>query len=79
MTVKLFGITKDIIGNNTLSVNAIDKIDTVGDLKAWLSGRYPALHGLQSFAIAVDSEYADDSHLIETNSEVALIPPVSGG
>lgn len=79
MTIKLFGITKDIIGRNKLLVDASDKINTVGDLKGWLAGRYPALRGLQSLAVAVDSEYADDSHFIHTNSEVALIPPVSGG
>ncbi len=79
MIVKLFGITKDIIGSNKLSIDASGNINTVGDLKAWLSRRYPALQSLQSFAIAVDSEYANDAHFIQTNSEVALIPPVSGG
>ncbi len=79
MIIKLFGITKEIIGNNKLSVDAFENIKTVGDLKQWLSQQYPALQELKSFAVAVDSEYADDTKYIQKNSEVALIPPVSGG
>jgi sulfur-carrier protein len=79
MTVKLFGITKEIIGNNKLLLDASHNINTVGDLKTWLSNQYPALQALKSLAVAVDSEYADDTHSIFVNSEVALIPPVSGG
>ena len=79
MIISLYGITKDIIGNNKLSIDASNTIHTVGDLKIWLSNRYPALQRLTSLAVAVDSEYADDAHFIHSNSEVALIPPVSGG
>jgi len=34
---------------------------------------------LDSVAVAVNSEYANDNHLINVNDEIALIPPVSGG
>ncbi len=79
MTIKLFGIAKEIVGNNKMWLDALENVLTVGDLKQWLSQKYPALAELKSWAIAVDNEYADDAKSIQTNSEIALIPPVSGG
>ncbi len=79
MKITLFGITKELVGNNKLSVDASVPIATVGELKCWLSGQYPALKHLKSIAIAVDSEYADDAQRIYPHSDIALIPPVSGG
>lgn len=77
--IKLFGITREIIGSSKLCVEVSDTIHTVGDLKMWLSQRYPSLNNLTSLAVAVNNEYAADSIFISNNSEVALIPPVSGG
>ncbi|MCK0158167.1 molybdopterin converting factor subunit 1 [Cellulophaga sp. F20128] len=81
MTVLLFGVTKDIIGKNTLMLSDIvkDKLKTVQDLKMYLTQEYPNLENLSSLAIAVNNEYADDSLLLKQTDEIALIPPVSGG
>lgn len=79
MNIKLFGITKEIISGRYLTIDATEAIATVHDLKVWLLHQYPALQNLQSWAIAVDSEYADDTRIIGINSEIALLPPVSGG
>lgn len=81
MTVLLFGVTKDIIGKNTLMLSDIvkDKLKTVQDLKMYLTQEYPNLENLSSLAIAVNNEYAEDSLLLKQTDEIALIPPVSGG
>ncbi len=79
MEILLFGITRDIAGKAKLSIPAGEQLQTVGDLKVWLGQQYPAMQQLSSLAVAVDSEYADDSMPIGNNSEIALIPPVSGG
>ena len=79
MVIKLFGITKEIIGSQSLCIDDVSNIHTVGDLKLWLAQQYPSLQKLTSLGIAVDSEYADDRASIYSNSEVALLPPVSGG
>ncbi len=79
MRVRLFGIAKDIAGYKTITVEADKAMHNVSDLKAWLSQRYPALQQLDSYAIAVDAEYADSDTLINNNSEIAVLPPVSGG
>lgn len=78
MTIKLFGIAKDITGSNTIHVS-VDTIATVGALRHWLAAEYPAFAKLKSLAVAVDSEYAEDEQNITDAEEIALIPPVSGG
>lgn len=79
MEVLLFGITREIVGADTLLVPREAGIDNVADLRAWLSDQYPQFKGLSSLAVAVDSEYATDEQALAENAEIALIPPVSGG
>ena len=76
--ILLFGITKDLVGKQKLKLQ-IPESTTISDFKKILQGEYPELIELNSIAIAVNSEYADDSHLVKANDEIALIPPVSGG
>jgi molybdopterin converting factor subunit 1 len=53
---------------------------TVGDLKGRLGAAFGGLARLRhSLAVAVNTEYADDSTALSDGDEVALIPPVSGG
>jgi len=84
MNILLFGITKDIVGSDTLSMPSasefgLRKKKTVKDLKAYLVRTYPDLGKLSSLAIAVNNSYAEDSLEINNFDEIALIPPVSGG
>ena len=79
MNIKLFGVTRDIVGNSHLSVPTKENIATVGELKTWLYKQYPAIGQLNSLAIAVDHAYAEDHAALGAGQEVALIPPVSGG
>ena len=79
MEILLFGITRDIVGKAKLSIPAGEYLQTVAELKVWLKQHYPVMQQLSSLAVAVDNEYAHDSLLINSNSEIALIPPVSGG
>jgi molybdopterin synthase sulfur carrier subunit len=81
MTVLLFGVTRDIVGNASLSipVSKAKGLETVGDLKAYLKDSYPSLGELSSLAVAVNKSYAFDSDPVGHEDEIALIPPVSGG
>ncbi|QQL50737.1 molybdopterin converting factor subunit 1 [Mucilaginibacter ginkgonis] len=79
MQILLFGITKDIVGQSQLTLPEGETVGNVSQLKTWLCKQYPEFNNLSSLAIAVNSEYADDDTLIDSQSEVALIPPVSGG
>lgn len=79
MEILLFGITREIVGDRKLTVPPHEHIPTVGALKTWLVNRYPKLQHLTSLAVAVNSEYAEDTYPLLTENEIALIPPVSGG
>ena len=79
MEILLFGITKDIVGDDILRISDHSAIQTVSDLRKWLFARYPAMGELRSLAIAVDNRFANDNDAIPPSVELALIPPVSGG
>ena len=78
VNVLFFGIMKDMVGRQQLDIDISGPV-LVSDFKNILIEKYPKLRALNSVAIAVNSEYADDSMIIEANDEIALIPPVSGG
>ncbi|QLE00778.1 MoaD/ThiS family protein [Galbibacter sp. BG1] len=79
MNILMFGVTKEIVGTDSLYVAATEKVKNVADLKTYLKGKYPELDKLSSLAIAVNSKYAKDDDRITIDDEIALIPPVSGG
>ncbi|MEH0154262.1 molybdopterin converting factor subunit 1 [Limibacter armeniacum] len=75
----LFGIAREIVGEQQLEVSVSEEGVTVGKLKEDLYQKYPELEALTSLALAVNQSYAEDDQLIKDRDEVALIPPVSGG
>lgn len=77
ISVKLFGIAKDIVGSSTLNIE--QELSTVEDLLSYLKSKYPAFKELTSLLVAINDEYADTVAEINSGDEVALIPPVSGG
>ncbi|MBO0934063.1 molybdopterin converting factor subunit 1 [Fibrella aquatilis] len=77
-TILLFGITRDLVGQNRVAVQ-LPANSRVADLMTTLHEQYPALAGIQSILVAVNSEYADTDQLLNPSDEIALIPPVSGG
>lgn len=74
----LFGITKDIIGKSPFSMD-LQGENTAGNLMVQLIDKYPRLKDLNSIAIAVNGEYAENKTRLNSGDEIALIPPVSGG
>ena len=79
MKLKCFGIARDIIAKGELSLDSGHDINSVGELKNWIFQNFPEMRSLNGFMIAVDQEYANDEQEIKANSEIAIIPPVSGG
>ena len=80
MVIRLlaFGICRDIIGGSTGTVTVPENC-SVSMLLAELKKQHPRLQELRSLAVAIDGAYATDATIISPTSEVALIPPVSGG
>jgi molybdopterin converting factor subunit 1 len=80
MKIKIlfFGITADLIGESQ-QVIAFENAIAVGAFKLVLKEKYPQLKNIESYAIAVNEVYAEDTLLLKEGDVVAVIPPVSGG
>ena len=78
ISILLFGIARDIIGDRNLVLEVDDKC-LVSDLKSKIVSNYPKFGDLKHLAIAVNNEYATGETVINSSDEIALIPPVSGG
>ena len=78
ITILLFGILKDIVGENSLKFQ-IENDSNVGNLKAIFLEKYDNLNSFSNFSIAVNEEYVGLESILKSGDIVALIPPVSGG
>jgi sulfur-carrier protein len=77
--VKLFAVTKELAGCDELTIDLPDGA-TVGNLRAAIVDTSPTLARIIPHALwAVGATYANDDTPLNEQTEVALIPPVSGG
>lgn len=77
--VQLFARVRDLAGAPRVELE-IPEYGKVSDLKAALEAQFPELSALiPNLLIAVDMNYANDQTPLESTSEVACFPPVSGG
>jgi molybdopterin converting factor small subunit len=77
--VKLFAVAKQVAGGGEVALEVADDA-TVADVETALLAAVPALAEVMAHARwAVDTEFARRATVILARSEVALIPPVSGG
>ena len=77
--VHLFGAAREKAGRNVVEVQVREPA-TAGDVAAQLLLHHTALGDLlATAAIAVDREFATLETPVTEASEVALLPPVSGG
>ena len=75
----LFAHIKDIVGAPELQLE-FEGACTGNDIVDRLERRHPAIASQrQHLKISIDGEYAKLSDAIPHGSEVALLPPVSGG
>ncbi len=77
--VKLFAVAKELAGCDELTLD-LPTGATVSDLRAAVAATSPALARIIPHALwAVGAAYASNDTPVNEQSEVALIPPVSGG
>lgn len=77
--VQLFARARDLAGADRLSVE-LPADATVAALRQALAAAQPRLAGLLArSAVAIDTEFARDADHIRAESEIALLPPLSGG
>lgn len=79
LRVRLFALARQLAGRDDVEVE-IGEPATVAQLRQQLAADVPALAGLLPYVhIAVGTDYARDDAEIPAGSDVACIPPVSGG
>jgi molybdopterin converting factor subunit 1 len=77
--VKLFAVAKQLAGSETVAVELAAGA-TVRELRDALAAQHAELRDItQRAMIAIDAEYVHNDVVVPENSEIALIPPVSGG
>ena len=77
--VKLFAAAREIIGGSEIDVEATEGA-SIAEVRTALRTAVPHLASLLlNSRWAVNNEFVTDATLVDENSEVALIPPVSGG
>ena len=77
--VKLFAVARELAGSDELIVELAEGA-TIGDLRASIIATSPSLSRIVPHAMwAVGAAYASDDTPLNEQSEIALIPPVSGG
>jgi molybdopterin converting factor subunit 1 len=77
--VRLFARARDLAGAGEIDVE-VSPGATVGEVRRTLGETRPALRELLGrCAIAVDENFAGDDIVVTETSEIAVIPPVSGG
>jgi molybdopterin converting factor small subunit len=77
VNVRLFAALREIAGASTVEVDAA----TAGGVVAALTERFGSEFGRIAAAgtVVVDGEPAGPSRALQEDSEVAVLPPVSGG
>jgi len=79
LNVQLFARARDLAGTGQVELE-MPEAARVADLRRMLGARFPRLEPvLGSLLVAVDAKYADDGAALQSGSEVACFPPVSGG
>jgi molybdopterin synthase catalytic subunit len=77
--VLFFGILKDLAGKASDTVDLPENA-SIRDVLLHYEAQHPPLKKLtSSVAVAVNRQYAGPETKLNTNDEVALLPPVSGG
>lgn len=76
--VLVFGICKEILGKEKVSIYSENPL-SCEEFQKKLIEIYPRLNEIPSLRISADYEFIEKNTILNFNSEIALIPPVSGG
>jgi len=82
VTIRLFGITKSLAGNQDSLSLALGNGQRVKDLVELLNAGYPLIGELihkKKVLVSVNQEIAHEETDIRDGDEVALLPPFAGG
>lgn len=76
--ILVFGICKEKLGQDRIYLESDSPLLTE-EFKLKLLEKFPQLKEIPSLRIAADYQFIEKNSILNFNSEIALIPPVSGG
>ena len=77
--LKLFAVARELAGREVLEFDLAEPA-TIGELRQALAAHSPELARIARHVMfAIGTNYADDGTAIVEPTEIACIPPVSGG
>jgi len=82
ITVRLFGMTKSLAGNQTSLSLALVNGQRVKDLVGLVNDSYPMIGELilkKKILVSVNQEIAHEETEVREGDEIALLPPFAGG
>lgn len=82
ITVKLFGMTKSLAGNQSILTLSLANGQSVKNVIELVNKRYPAIGDLISkkkILVSVNQEIAHEDTKVQEGDDVALLPPFAGG
>jgi len=82
ITVKLFGMTKMLAGNQAVLSLPVGDGRSVKDLIGAIEANYPAIGELihkKKVLVSVNQDIAHEETVIHARDEIALLPPFAGG
>lgn len=82
VTVRLFGMTKMMAGNQGTLTLALPEGRTVKDLVAVIAAGYPQIGELlhkKKVLVSVNQDIAHEDLEVKDGDEIALLPPFAGG
>ncbi len=75
ITVRAFGMIAEKIGSGQIQLTGIS---TIEDLQISLFDQFPDLKNMK-FSVAINKQLVSGNQSIPEGSEIALLPPFSGG
>lgn len=75
MIVKVFGRLAELCGSHLIEIDPADSVDSVKDK---IERKFPELKN-QKYLVAIDKQIAGSNVSLKHDSEIALMPPYSGG
>jgi molybdopterin synthase catalytic subunit len=79
ITVRLFAALREHAGTRELTLDLPQGATVADAIVALRGGALAGLHERAPFVTAVDREYVEETEALHAGSELALVPPVSGG
>lgn len=73
--LKLFGMLQEKIG---AEIELNELVSNVSELRAMLEKKYIYMNGI-NYLVAINKTIATDETMITNDSEIAILPPFSGG